>query len=55
MEDVNAGIAWVLSRIRHYGGDPKRVYLVGQSCGAQLSMMTLLTQVSCWALSAHHN
>ena len=53
MEDVNAGIAWVLSRIRHYGGDPKRVYLVGQSCGAQLSMMTLLTQVSCWASSAH--
>lgn len=45
MEDVNAGIAWVLKRIRHYGGDPDRVYLVGQSCGAQLSMMCLVTQV----------
>ncbi len=45
MEDVNAGIGWVLTRIRHYGGDPNRVYLVGQSCGAQLSMMCLVTQV----------
>ena len=45
MEDVNTGIGWVLSRIGHYGGDPKRVYLVGQSCGAQLSMMCLVTQV----------
>lgn len=45
MEDVNSGIAWVLSRIRHYGGDPERVYLVGQSCGAQLSMMCSVTQV----------
>lgn len=45
MEDVNAGIAWVLLRIRQYGGDPERVYLVGQSCGAQLSMMSLVTQV----------
>jgi len=45
MEDVNTGIGWVLSRIRHYGGDPRRVYLVGQSCGAQLSMMCLVTQV----------
>lgn len=46
MEDVNTGIAWVLSRIRYYGGDPQRIHLVGQSCGAQLSMMCLLTQVS---------
>ena len=45
MEDVNAGIAWVMARIRHYGGDTTRVFLVGQSCGAQLSMMCLLTQV----------
>ncbi len=48
MEDVNAGIAWVLKRIRHYGGDPSRVYLVGQSCGAQLSMMCLVTQACCF-------
>ena len=53
MEDVNAGISWVLKRIRHYGGDPNRIYLVGQSCGAQLSMMCLVTQVcihSCYPL-----
>ena len=45
LEDVNTGIAWILSRIRYYGGDPNRIHLVGQSCGAQLTMMSLLIQV----------
>ena len=45
MEDVNTGIGWVLSRIGHDGADPKRVYVVAQACGAQLSMMCLVTQV----------
>ena len=45
MDDVNTGIAWVMSRCTAYGGDPARVYLVGQSCGAQLGTLALLTQV----------
>ena len=46
MDDVNTGIAWVISRCAAYGGDPQRVFLVGQSCGAQLGTLALLTQVS---------
>ena len=45
LEDVNTGIAWVLARCVAYGGDPERVYVVGQSCGAQLGTLALLTQV----------
>lgn len=33
LEDVNTGIAWVLRKVERYGGDPDRVYLVGQSAG----------------------
>lgn len=46
LEDVNTGIAWVLHRCAAYGGDPSRVYLVGQSCGAQLGTLALITQAS---------
>ena len=49
LEDVNTGIAWVLARCVAYGGDPERVYVVGQSCGAQLGTLALLTQVRTWA------
>ena len=45
LEDVNTGINWVLQKISHYGGDPEQVYLVGQSCGAQLCSLTTLLQV----------
>ena len=45
LEDVNTGIAWVLERCAAYGGDPARVYLIGQSCGAQLGTLALITQV----------
>ena len=44
LEDVNTGINWVLQKIGHYGGDPEQVYLVGQSCGAQLCSLTTLLQ-----------
>ena len=46
LEDVNTGIAWVLARCRSYGGDPDKVFVVGQSCGAQLGTLAFLTQVS---------
>ena len=36
IEDVAAGIAWVHSNIANYGGDPKRVFLLGHSAGAHL-------------------
>ncbi|KAK9805124.1 hypothetical protein WJX72_000318 [[Myrmecia] bisecta] len=44
LQDVNTGVAWVLKKILHYGGDPNQVYIVGQSCGAQLGTLAFLTQ-----------
>lgn len=52
LEDVNTGIAWVLARCHAYGGDPMRVYLIGQSCGAQLGTLALITQVLSWPCTA---
>lgn len=46
LEDVNTGIGWVLQKISNYGGDPERVYLVGQSCGGQLCSLATLIQVT---------
>ncbi len=45
MRDVNTGIRWILHHTHFHGGDPNQVYLVGQSCGAQLAAMALITQV----------
>ena len=36
--DVLAAIGWVRSHARDYGGDPDRIYLVGSSAGAHLSV-----------------
>lgn len=47
MRDVNTGIRWILNHTQFHGGDPEQVYLVGQSCGAQLAAMSLITQVTC--------
>lgn len=44
LEDVNAGIGWTLVHAEEHGGDPQRTYLVGQSCGAQLAALALVTQ-----------
>ncbi|CAL5224096.1 g6725 [Coccomyxa viridis] len=44
MRDVNTGIRWILHHTHFHGGDPNQVYLVGQSCGAQLAAMALITQ-----------
>ncbi|KAF8072911.1 hypothetical protein HT031_000571 [Scenedesmus sp. PABB004] len=46
LEDVNTGIAWVLRKIERRGGDPERVWLVGQSAGGQLAMRALLSQAA---------
>ena len=46
LEDVNAGIAWVLQHAGAFGGDAARgVHLVGQSAGGQLGALALIAQV----------
>ncbi len=36
VEDVATAIAWVKANIAEYGGDPRRVFLMGHSAGAHL-------------------
>jgi len=45
LEDVDCAMTWVFEHIEEYGGDPKRIYLVGQSAGAHLGAMTVLNKV----------
>jgi prenylcysteine alpha-carboxyl methylesterase len=40
--DVDAAIQWTLDNCATYGGDPKRVVVVGQSAGAHLGSCVLL-------------
>ena len=35
-EDVAAAVAWVHENIKRYGGDPRRIALLGHSAGAQI-------------------
>lgn len=51
VEDVAAGIAWVHNNIAKYGGDPKRVFLLGHSAGAHL---VALVATAPNYLQAHH-
>ena len=44
LEDCNTGIAWVMRHIASRGGDPNRLYIVGQSAGGQLGALTLIAQ-----------
>jgi acetyl esterase/lipase len=39
VEDVAAAFAWVKKNIRGRGGDPRRVFLMGHSSGAHLSLL----------------
>ena len=41
-EEIAAALAWTLDHIADYGGDPRRVVLVAQSAGAQISGLALL-------------
>lgn len=45
VEDIDHALGWVFANIDAYGGDPSRIYLVGQSAGAHLTCLTLLNQV----------
>ena len=42
--DVGAGIGWVRRRAASLGGDPRKVFVVGQSAGAHLAAVALLRQ-----------
>src|SRR5258705_3819460 len=42
-EQVRRSIAWVYKNAASFGGDPNRIYLCGQSSGAHLSVVALVT------------
>ena len=48
IEDCQAGIGWVLRNIEGFGGDPNRVYVMGQSCGGHLAALTFQKQYELW-------
>ncbi|RAL40792.1 hypothetical protein DM860_008490 [Cuscuta australis] len=59
VEDVSEGISFVCNNVAQYGGDPNRIYLMGQSAGAHISSCVLVKQaikesreeVVCWSVS----
>ncbi|KAK2420237.1 putative isoprenylcysteine alpha-carbonyl methylesterase icmel2 [Trifolium repens] len=46
VNDTCQGISFVINNIASYGGDPKRIYLMGQSAGAHISSCALLEQAT---------
>ncbi|KAK1322460.1 Isoprenylcysteine alpha-carbonyl methylesterase ICME [Acorus calamus] len=44
IKDASQGISFVCNNISSYGGDPNRIYLMGQSAGAHIAACTLLDQ-----------
>ncbi|KAL8171549.1 hypothetical protein V2J09_023353 [Rumex salicifolius] len=44
VKDVSEGISFVCKHISLYGGDPSRIYLMGQSAGAHISACALMNQ-----------
>ncbi|KAL9253106.1 putative isoprenylcysteine alpha-carbonyl methylesterase ICMEL1 [Drosera capensis] len=44
VEDASRGISFVCNSITEYGGDPDRVYLMGQSAGAHIAACALVQQ-----------
>eukprot|EP00268_Persea_americana_P007090 TRINITY_DN12605_c0_g1_i5.p1 TRINITY_DN12605_c0_g1~~TRINITY_DN12605_c0_g1_i5.p1 ORF type:complete len:281 (+),score=60.85 TRINITY_DN12605_c0_g1_i5:149-991(+) len=44
VKDASQGISFVCNNISEYGGDPNRIYLVGQSAGAHIAACALLNQ-----------
>jgi acetyl esterase/lipase len=43
IEDAFGGVLWVKDNIAQYGGDPKRIAVTGDSAGAHLTAMVLLS------------
>ncbi|CAJ2665953.1 unnamed protein product [Trifolium pratense] len=46
VNDTCQGISFVINNIASYGGDPNRIYLMGQSAGAHISSCALLKQAT---------
>ncbi|XP_061359749.1 isoprenylcysteine alpha-carbonyl methylesterase ICME-like [Gastrolobium bilobum] len=46
VNDTSQGISFVINNIANYGGDPDRIYLMGQSAGAHISSCALLDQAT---------
>ncbi|XP_009617184.1 probable isoprenylcysteine alpha-carbonyl methylesterase ICMEL1 [Nicotiana tomentosiformis] len=44
VKDASQGISFVCNKIAEYGGDPNRIYLMGQSAGAHIASCALLEQ-----------
>ncbi|KAK9934846.1 hypothetical protein M0R45_021975 [Rubus argutus] len=44
VQDASQGISFVCNHIADYGGDPNRVYVMGQSAGAHIGACTLVDQ-----------
>ncbi|WOG93183.1 hypothetical protein DCAR_0312464 [Daucus carota subsp. sativus] len=44
IKDASQGISYVCNNIIDYGGDPDRIYVMGQSAGAHISSCALLEQ-----------
>ncbi|HUC73190.1 MAG TPA: alpha/beta hydrolase, partial [Stellaceae bacterium] len=42
-DQVRRAIAWVFRNARHFGGDPRRLFLCGQSSGGHLAAVALTT------------
>ncbi|CAE5958539.1 unnamed protein product [Arabidopsis arenosa] len=45
VKDASSGISFVCNHIAEYGGDPDRIYLMGQSAGAHIAACTIVEQV----------
>ncbi|KAK1416176.1 hypothetical protein QVD17_31965 [Tagetes erecta] len=44
VQDASRGISFVCNNITEYGGDPNRIYLMGQSAGAHIAACALVEQ-----------
>ena len=55
VNDVDMSIQWVINNASRYGGDNKRVVLVGQSAGAHLAATVVARKVLDYLLSRDHD